>query len=124
MSYLKTLTDADAAMRAAGAGPCMHIRVGFSMAKEITEKADAYDELCAQIEWSASDSAAAVQQGWDMFEVSADRTYFAIQRCDESGAFADDEEAVFFVYRQALQGSELHRRAIKYTLQQAAKGDS
>lgn len=40
MSYLKQLTDADKAMRAAGAGPCMHIHVGYSMAAEVAKLAD------------------------------------------------------------------------------------
>jgi hypothetical protein len=40
MSYLKQLTDADKAMRESGAGPCMHIRVGYSLATEVAELAD------------------------------------------------------------------------------------
>lgn len=40
MSYLKQLTDADKAMRESGAGPCMHIRVGYSLAAEVAELAD------------------------------------------------------------------------------------
>lgn len=40
MSYLKQLVEMDATMRAAGAGPCMHIRVGYSAAAKIAELAD------------------------------------------------------------------------------------
>lgn len=40
MSYLKQLTDADAAMRATGAGPCMHIQVAYSTAAEVAKMAD------------------------------------------------------------------------------------
>lgn len=40
MSYLKQLTGADAHMRATGAGPCMHIRVGYSMAAKLAALAD------------------------------------------------------------------------------------
>lgn len=40
MSYLKQLTDADKAMRTAGAGPCMHIHVGYSLAAEVAKHAD------------------------------------------------------------------------------------
>ena len=40
MSYLKILTDADQAMRASGAGPCMHIQVAYRAAAEVAKLAD------------------------------------------------------------------------------------
>lgn len=58
MSYLKILTDADQAMRASGAGPCMHIQVAYSTAAEVAKLADLGKALQG---WSAKRVATA----WD-----------------------------------------------------------
>jgi hypothetical protein len=39
-----------------------------------------------------------------------------IQKCEVSGRFANDWEAVGFVYYEAMNGSALHQRAILGTI--------
>lgn len=42
------------------------------------------------VEWTASHSAAALKQGWDVFEAN---TEFRLERNDEAAVFPDDEAA-------------------------------
>ncbi|HEY1089688.1 MAG TPA: hypothetical protein VGE47_01215 [Burkholderiaceae bacterium] len=70
--------------------------------------------------WSDADQVSAAAEGWNLFEVpnaaAPDGKQWDIQREDDGKAFGKDEEAVFHVYTQAMQGSDLHRRALKIAL--------
>ncbi|WP_341744682.1 hypothetical protein [Azonexus hydrophilus] len=64
--------------------------------------------------WTKEDSAAAVEQGWDVFDASVDgKIVPVIERCDEAGVFADDYEALEFVQKQATEGSLLAAKALR-----------
>lgn len=63
-------------------------------------------------EWTAADSAAAVAEGWDVFETS--EGYYEIERDDDAGILADDDAAVLLVVNRAAEGSELHIKALEF----------
>lgn len=75
-----------------------------------------------QVDWSVDDSAAALREGWDLFECSgSDHGVVQLQRIDHpdevEGApnpypFADDEDVWRHVKVRAAAGSELHRKAL------------
>jgi hypothetical protein len=61
--------------------------------------------------WTNADSAAAVAEGWAIFERGGDGT-LEIQLDDEAAIFANDAEAQLFVADKARAGSDLHQRAL------------
>lgn len=69
------------------------------------------------ITWELRDSALAALEGWDVFHVNSDQ--FEIQRCDEADIFTEDPIALFHVYDKALRGSELHRKALLFVLDES-----
>jgi hypothetical protein len=67
------------------------------------------------IYWDGQDEAAANAEGWCVSETS--EGYIEIEKLDESEVFGDDSDAIAFVYDMAVRHkSELHRRAIEFTL--------
>lgn len=80
------------------------------------------DKLACEsdLTWSAEDSAAAMKQGWDVFEIDGNGEKLAIQRCDDSGVFKEDLAAVAFVKRQAAQGDALAAKAVRLDCYESA----
>ena len=76
-------------------------------------RALAAHEAAAEV-WTPDDDAAAASEGWIVSNTSDG--FDEIQRLDEAGAFHEDAAAIAHVYWMAGTGSELHRRAILYTL--------
>jgi hypothetical protein len=64
--------------------------------------------------WSAHDEAAANAEGWCVSNSSDG--FDEIQRLDDAGKFREDAAAIAHVYWRARTGSDLHRRAVLYTL--------
>ena len=71
----------------------------------------AYD---AQQAWSEQDASAASVEGWCVSDTSDG--FAEIQRIDETEVFGEDAQAIAHVYWMAGTGSEVHKRAIAYTL--------
>lgn len=73
--------------------------------------------------WNEADQASAAADGWNLFEVpnaaAPGGVQWDIQREDDSDVFEKDDAAVFHVYSKAMQGSDLHRRALKIALSTA-----
>lgn len=73
-----------------------------------------------EVPWTPEDSAAATKEGWDIFESGFGHE---IQRVDEpdgdgsSPKFNSDAEAIAHVYWLAHEDSDLHLRAMLYSLQ-------
>ena len=69
--------------------------------------------------WTNTDEATARAEGWTV-SASSEAMYpnesREIMRFDGSTKFNNDGEAVAHVYWKALEGSELHRRALILTL--------
>ena len=64
--------------------------------------------------WSKEDAAAAQAHGWDLFQAVVDGKFvLLIERCDESGVFADDDKAVEFVRAQAASGDPVAAKALR-----------
>lgn len=53
-------------------------------------------------------------EGWCISNDSSERT--DIQRLDDADVFFNDALAVYHVFTKAREGSELHRRALAYTI--------
>lgn len=68
-------------------------------------------------QWTGEDSVAASEQGWDIFESSGDVVELQLQRNDEMGIFASDDEAALFVKTRAAEGDPLAQKAIAHLLQ-------
>jgi len=66
--------------------------------------------------WTQHDDAAALREGWLISNSSEGLD--EIQRHDEDESFHSDAEAIAYVYWRAQEGSELHRRAMAYTLRE------
>lgn len=71
----------------------------------------AYD---AQQAWSEQDASAASVEGWCVSDTSDG--FAEIQRIDETEVFGEDAQAIAHVYWMAGTGSDVHKRAITYTL--------
>ncbi len=64
--------------------------------------------------WDPEHAAAASLEGWDIFECfGSENADWQIQRDDEMAVFADDTDAWFHVWGRAMEGSELHLRALQ-----------
>jgi len=64
--------------------------------------------------WSKEDSAAAQEQGWDLFATSSEgKGVSSIQRHDEAELFESDNQAVEFVRAQAAAGNPLAIKALR-----------
>lgn len=59
--------------------------------------------------WTRAQSAEALQQGWDVFDVDG---ALQIQRDDESAVFQDDAQAISWVALCANAGKPLHVAAL------------
>lgn len=70
-------------------------------------------------DWTPDDEKASVQEGWAIFHV--DSTYYDIQRDDETMIFESDAEAISWIFHMATAGSERHRRAINFIMNQENK---
>jgi hypothetical protein len=57
-----------------------------------------------KFQWFVSDSRRAQKQGWDIFEVDGDPTRYEIEALDESDTFKNDQDAILWVFKQALRG--------------------
>lgn len=68
----------------------------------------------AQQAWSEQDASAASVEGWCVSDTSDG--FAEIQRIDETEVFGEDAQAIAHVYWMAGTGSEVHKRAIAYTL--------
>ena len=67
--------------------------------------------------WTQEDERAAGTQGWNIFDIGSPQSpRFDIQTCDDSGVFADDAQALVFVFSQAMAGQTLHQRALRMVL--------
>lgn len=65
-------------------------------------------------EWTDFDQKRATSEGWLISDRSDGK--LEIQRLDEAEKFAGDAAAIAHVYWRALEGSPLHRKAIRYTV--------
>lgn len=59
--------------------------------------------------WTPADSAAAVQEGWDVFNCDGE---MQVQRCDEHEILPDDDAAWKLVAEGTRRGSPLHAKAL------------
>ncbi len=59
--------------------------------------------------WTPADSAAAVQEGWDVFDCDGE---MQVQRCDEQEILPDDDAAWKLVAEGTRRGSPLHAKAL------------
>ncbi|HDR9174329.1 hypothetical protein VI03_25415 [Burkholderia vietnamiensis] len=66
----------------------------------------------SKLEWTREDSAAANAEGWNLFCLDRDREILQLQRCDDTGAFTEDLEAIAFVMRRAEAGNPVARKAL------------
>ena len=73
----------------------------------------AYDAQQAPT-WSEQDATTASAEGWCVSDTSDG--FAEIQRIDETEVFSEDAQAITHVYWMAGTGSEVHKRAIAYTL--------
>ena len=80
----------------------------------LTEAAAALEAAVSDVVWTPADDAAAAAAGWVVSNTSDG--FDEIQRLDEAEVFHEDAAAIAHVYWMAGTGSELHRRAILYTL--------
>lgn len=69
--------------------------------------------------WPAADQDAAISEGWDLFQCDLDHEPFELERIDfpEDGSdatFDDDTEAWDHVVTRAVEGSDLHNRALLF----------
>lgn len=64
--------------------------------------------------WSEEDATTASSEGWCVSDTSDG--FAEIQRIDETEVFGEDAQAIAHVYWMAGTGSEVHKRAITYTL--------
>jgi len=62
--------------------------------------------------WTGEHSRQAVSQGWDMFDYDCSGM-LQLQRSDEEGVFASDDEAIAFVKVLAERGDETAKLAIE-----------
>jgi len=62
--------------------------------------------------WTSEHSRLAVSQGWDMFDYDCSGM-LQLQRSDEEGVFATDQEAIDFVKQQAERGDETAKLALE-----------
>lgn len=70
--------------------------------------------------WTDAEVACAKAEGWDLVEIEAPGLkQWDIQRDEQSERFTSDADAVHHVFHQAMQGSELHTRAIKVAMSTA-----
>lgn len=67
--------------------------------------------MTPDLTWSDEESAAASEEGWDLFDVNGTGN-FEIERIDDQDTFAGDEEALFFVRMKVTLGSALHGKAL------------
>lgn len=75
------------------------------MTDEITEK---YRSI-----WPQAEDNKAAKQGWGIFLTTrSSRLYYEIERIDEMGYFASDDDAILYVREQAKKGDELARAAV------------
>lgn len=86
-------------------------------AGDVEALGEALEAAQAARTWTPEDSRLAIAEGWELFSVDRDGQLLEIQRIDapEDGSdprFASDAQAVAFVYDRAIEGSELHRRAL------------
>lgn len=68
----------------------------------------------AGIRWSADDEAAANAEGWCVSRTSDG--FDEIQKLDDAARFTGDSAAIAHVYWMVGTGSDLHRRALLFTL--------
>ena len=80
----------------------------------LREAAAALEAAVSDVVWTPADDAAAAAAGWVVSNTSDG--FDEIQRLDEAEVFHEDAAAIAHVYWMAGTGSELHRRAILYTL--------
>lgn len=65
--------------------------------------------------WTAEMSAAALAEGWDIFECfGSDCGPWQIQRDDSDGRFSSDDGAWVHVLTMAARGGLIHQRAIEF----------
>lgn len=85
----------------------------FTLAERdsIRDALAAYD---AQQAWSEKDADAAASEGWIVSRTSDG--FDEIQKADDADVFTEDAQAIAHVYWMAGTGSEMHKRAIAYTL--------
>lgn len=65
-------------------------------------------------EWTEFDELRANKEGWCISNSS--EGWMAVQKLDSMDTFSTDREAVAYVYWEAVDGSPLHRKAIRYTV--------
>ncbi|WP_321935350.1 hypothetical protein [Paraburkholderia sp. J8-2] len=63
--------------------------------------------------WTAENSRAATEQGWDLFHIDGAGLRSAVQKHDESDRFANDLAAIVFVRKQARWGCLLAIKAMR-----------
>jgi hypothetical protein len=57
-------------------------------------------------------NAMAMKEGWALFDIGQDETVARIQRDDEAGVFANDDDAIEHIEKCAKAGSVLHKLAL------------
>lgn len=72
-------------------------------------------------DWTLQDEAAAMRDGW--YISHSPEGCDEIVRHDDAEIFLSDAEAIAHVYWKAGTGSDLHRRAIAYTLREGNSWD-
>lgn len=73
----------------------------------------AYDAQRAAT-WTEDDDSVATSEGWLVSRTSDG--FHEIQKVDDADVFTEDTQAIAHVYWMAGTGSEVHKRAIAYTL--------
>lgn len=73
----------------------------------------AYDAQQAAT-WTEDDDSVATSEGWLVSRTSDG--FHEIQKVDDADVFTEDTQAIAHVYWMAGTGSEVHKRAIAYTL--------
>lgn len=92
---------------------------GTNAADWIKAEKDARDALAAYdaqqaVAWTADDDSVATSEGWLVSHTSGG--FHEIQKVDDADVFTEDTQAIAHVYWMAGTGSEVHKRAIAYTL--------
>lgn len=88
------------------------------------ERDDSYADLSTALTayeaastWTPDcDEPLALAEGWCVYAVDRPYCSFEIQKEDEMAKFTSDDSALGHVFERALQGSELHQRAINFVL--------
>lgn len=89
--------------------------------------------MSEKVQWPVACQEAALAEGWDLFSTDRDprdelgvvngKPYgyrpFELQRYEEAGIFAADQDAWRFVWYRAQDGSPLHQQALAFLQQES-----